>query len=231
MHHMYFLMFRVPSVGHILWDAMVRTHFGTRPFGYCIHSKLQTATHGSGALSSLGRRARACDRAFIVVLSMATMSLTPEQLTELIARVVVGVQQSQAASQQPPTMSRSQKKFLDEKEFRRMQTFSGKDTEWKEWHFSMKMCTRAADVDVERCLDYAEGKGRDFRLEDLKVFACEMGDLSSGFEAAGAELFRVLCMLTSGEANTRSDLHPARMVSRHGTNCSKTTIRGLLRAH
>ena len=83
-----------------------------------------------------------------------------------------------------------------------MQTFSGKDTEWKEWHFNAKMCIRAADVDVERCMDYVEGKGRDFRLEDLKTFACDMNELSAGLEVSGAELFRILCMLTSGEANT-----------------------------
>ena len=53
-----------------------------------------------------------------------------------------------------------------------MQGFFGKDTEF----FNIKMCIRAANVDVERCMDYAEAQACDLCFEDLKAFPCDMNE-------------------------------------------------------
>ena len=68
-----------------------------------------------------------------------TVTLTEEQFTRLMTQLGGG---GDAAGR------KGIKKLLDDRDFRRMDVFIGKDCDWKEWYFMLGVTMRAADNKV-----------------------------------------------------------------------------------
>ena len=84
---------------------------------------------------------------------------------------------------------------IQEKDFRRVDKFSGGEDEWKAWEFDFKVSARAADAILEEAMEVAEIESKDITAADFS----ELEDQPGG---QVRQLYDILCMLTSGEAKS-----------------------------
>ena len=87
--------------------------------------------------------------------------------------------------------------ILEEKFFRRMEGFEGKEGKWQEWIFNLLVCV--GQVEAECVLAMEEMLKETLSLTTLNETKDKVGE--ERFGKYSSELFGVLCSLTSGEAN------------------------------
>jgi hypothetical protein len=125
------------------------------------------------------------------------MSVSGEQLQQIVA---AAVQQALAASQQwglGGARSSGNNRKLQEKDFRRVEKFSGGEDAWKAWEFDFKVALRAADAVMGEALEAVELESKMVTIANFM----ELDDVKwDGLEERSKELYDILCMLTTGEA-------------------------------
>ena len=84
---------------------------------------------------------------------------------------------------------------LDERHFRRVEKFDGKEGMWKEWSFQFKTQVGAASRYTRNKLDEIQKEGTDPDLDGIFV-----DDNADMVDKLGAELYSTLTPLVSGEA-------------------------------
>ena len=123
--------------------------------------------------------------------------MSGEQLQQIVA---AAVQQALAASQQwglGGARSSGNNRKLQEKDFRRVEKFSGGEDAWKAWEFDFKVALRAADAVMGEALEAAELESKMVTIANFM----ELDDIKwDGLEERSKELYDILCMLTTGEA-------------------------------
>lgn len=123
--------------------------------------------------------------------------MSGEQLQQIVA---AAVQQALAASQQwglGGARSSGNNRKLQEKDFRRVEKFSGGEDAWKAWEFDFKVALRAADAVMGEALEAVELESKMVTIANFM----ELDDVKwDGLEERSKELYDILCMLTTGEA-------------------------------
>ena len=96
----------------------------------------------------------------------------------------------------------SGKRGLSEKDFRRVDKFSGHEVDWLSWEFDFKIAMRSACPQAAQAVAHAEAH------MDIEVTGAllesdpQIGKDMVGMVSRSAELYEVLCMLTTGDAKT-----------------------------
>ena len=115
----------------------------------------------------------------------------------MAAIVASAVQQALAAQQSMLGSRGAGSRKIQEKDFRRLEKFSGGEEQWKAWEFDFKVSTRAADAMTAEALEVAEvetkvvSAGNFVELDEMKW---------GGLVERSKELYDVLCMVTTGDA-------------------------------
>ena len=78
---------------------------------------------------------------------------------------------------------------IQEKDFRRVDKFSGGEDEWKAWEFDSKVSARAADAILVEAMEVAEIDSRDITAADFSELEDEKWD---GLEDKSRQTFRHL---------------------------------------
>ena len=131
------------------------------------------------------------------------MALTQEQLQQVMAITQATLQQTlEAAGVGGATNDRAGgggRRRIHEKDFRRVDKFSGSEEEWKAWEFDFKVSARAADANLVEAVEVAE-------IESKAIAAANFSELEDekweGLEDKSRQLYDILCMLTLGEAKS-----------------------------
>ena len=90
------------------------------------------------------------------------------------------------------------KRALDQRNFRRIQTFTGGEAAWKDWAFQFRAALRGADRDMAAILDWVERAPDNIITYDVAAqFVEDQTD-----ESKSAELYDVLCGILAGEGLT-----------------------------
>ena len=118
----------------------------------------------------------------------------------IAAAVSTAVQQvMQGMQTNPPSVpveQPSNRRKMDERHFRRMKNFDGKEADWKEWKFQLRVAVRANSNDVAKVMDWVEVQtGSEI---DRQALIEEFND-ADYIDQLGRELCDVLCMLLGGE--------------------------------
>ena len=85
------------------------------------------------------------------------------------------------------------KRILDAKGRSRVETFNGKEGQWREWAFQFRVAIKAMDSWVAEIMTKEEGKETNSTIEDLEL---EYGNLDVS-KVAG-ELYDLLCLRVRG---------------------------------
>jgi hypothetical protein len=93
------------------------------------------------------------------------------------------------------------RKRLDERHFRRVEKFTGCEKVWRDWHFQVRAAVRAADKQAAEIMEHVERTEEDMTSGDIEDKYME-DDGDSKIEKLAAEMYDLLCSLTSGEAMT-----------------------------
>ena len=115
---------------------------------------------------------------------------------EQIAAIVAAVMNARAGGARDDAPAARARKTLDERQFRRLNQFSGGEANWKDWAFQFRAATRAADRGVSEVLEWIE------RADD-SITTGELDDQyvdEQRMEAWADELYDILCGVLSGEA-------------------------------
>jgi hypothetical protein len=148
------------------------------------------------------------------------MSMTPEQVQQLLQQVVQSValqfseyhkqqqaqqiqfqqqhqeQQSQfqqAANANKPVSSHGNRRLFDEKYFRRVHTYKGNEEGWKSWCFQFKIAVRAASPEAVKIMEWYESHEPDEEFMEEEVMEQDKVD------KLDAELYETLCSMLEGE--------------------------------
>ncbi len=125
-----------------------------------------------------------------------TMLAFQQGLSAAVAAAVQQVMQSMPAHPATVPVDQPSRKRMDERHFRRMKTFDGKEADWKEWKFQLRVAVRANSNDVAKVMDWVEVQtGPEI---DRQALIEEFHD-ADYIDQLGRELFDVLCMLLGGE--------------------------------
>ena len=84
---------------------------------------------------------------------------------------------------------------IQEKDFRRVDKFSGGEDEWKAWEFDFKVSARAADAILVEAMEVAEIESKDITAADFSELEDQKWD---GLEDKSRQLY-IWCMLTSSQ--------------------------------
>ena len=128
------------------------------------------------------------------------MAMTQEQLMAIVEAVVQ--QRLAAAGFCGGTNDRAGgfgRRRIQEKDFRRVDKFSGGEDDWKAWEFDFKVSARAADAILVEAVEVAEIESKDITAADFSELEDQKWD---GLEDKSGQLYDILCMLTSGEAKS-----------------------------
>ena len=124
------------------------------------------------------------------------MAVTLEQLQAAISAAVATALQARSDGQASGGGRRRQRTIL-EKDFRRVDKFDGTEKNWKAFEFDFRIAMKAVAPGVVELMDQValtSSVVTGERMEEHDGLAYE------GMRERGAELFEVLCMLTSGGA-------------------------------
>ena len=86
------------------------------------------------------------------------------------------------------------KRILDPKGMSRVDTFSGKDSQWREWAFQLRVAIKAMDAEVADIMSRCEADEAAHKLEDLEL---EFESLS--VTKVAGELYDILCLCLTGD--------------------------------
>jgi hypothetical protein len=117
-----------------------------------------------------------------------------EDLARIVAMVMTELEKSK--------VKKGIGKKLDERNYRRIDKFTGEERHWKEWHFQFKAATRSADRHTADILDWVE-RYPDTTMGDLEdKYNDEFDDNDDHLQRLASEMYDVLCSVTTGEAMT-----------------------------
>ena len=88
------------------------------------------------------------------------------------------------------------RKVLDERQFRRMNAFSGGETNWKDWAFQFRAATRGADRRIVAVLEWIERSDDNVTVGELSDQFVDEPEL----EQWSDELYDILCSVLNGES-------------------------------
>ena len=195
----------------------------------------QSNLHGSGAWSSI-----TLSLTLSVAAAMATVvSMSAEQLTELIQRVGGGAQQGrggvggEGGRGDEGEFEKFVGKQLDAKGFDGVGDFKGGEEGWGVWAWRMKVAVGAMHGDLASILVEAEGhEGK--TVKELRADFADMGGSNgSRVDKASQELYSVLVRFTTSEAATivrsTTSLDGAEAWGRLHANYSRRTMGRMFR--
>ena len=116
-----------------------------------------------------------------------------EELAQLIEKTVKAVIEGLQSNPFGGARGGS-RRILEAKGVSRVDTFGGKEAQWREWAFQFKVAVKAMDASVAEILSKTEVDEDAHKLEDLEL---EYGSLEVG-KAAG-ELYDLLCLCLKGD--------------------------------
>ena len=125
------------------------------------------------------------------------MAISAEQLQQILSQVMGEMMKTRGAG--APGNGR---RVLTEKDFRRVDKFNGDEADWKAWEFDFKIALRSASPQVSKAVDLVEGNLNVEATGSLLEVDQVHGDAMAGMEERAAELYEVLCMLTTGDAKS-----------------------------
>ena len=123
------------------------------------------------------------------------MAVTLEQLQAAISAAVATALQARGDGQVGG--GRRKQRTIMEKDFRRVDTFDGTEKNWKAFEFDFRIAMKAISPGVVEVMDQValtSSVVTGEKMEEHDALAYE------GMKERGAELFEVLCLLTSGGA-------------------------------
>ena len=125
-----------------------------------------------------------------------TMLVFQQGIAAAVSTAVQQVIQGMPANTASVPVEQPSRKRMDERHFRRMKNFDGKEADWKEWKFQLRVAVRANSNDVAKVMDWVEVQtGSEI---DRQALIEEFND-ADYIDQLGRELYDVLCMLLSGE--------------------------------
>ena len=122
------------------------------------------------------------------------MAISAEQLQLILSQVMTEVMKSRGGG------AGNSRRVLTEKDFRRVDKFSGEESDWKAWEFDFKIALRSACPQVARALELVEANLNVEATGPLLAADQVHGESMAGMEERAAELYEVLCLLTTGDA-------------------------------
>ena len=125
----------------------------------------------------------------------SAMSVSLEQLQAAISAAVTTALQARGDGQ--AGVARRRQRLIMEKDFRRVDKFDGSETNWRSFEFDFRIAMKAVLPKVVEVMDRVAATSNIVtgeQMEDHDSLEYE------GMKERGAELFEVLCLLTSGGA-------------------------------
>lgn len=119
--------------------------------------------------------------------SCSAMSFSPEQLQQIF----------EMFAKAQDLRQKNKSAYLDERHFRRIETFKGKDAEWKDWIFRFHAALARAEPGIHDILKWVERAHDGVTAEEIDVEFVE-----EDTSRYAAELFGQLVQLTDAEALT-----------------------------
>ena len=117
---------------------------------------------------------------------------TAEEIAQLIGRtvqaVLAGIQGTSLGG------SKSNRRVLDAKGVARVESFGGKEAQWKEWAFQFRVAIKAMEGTVAEIMSKVETDEDGHKLEDL-----ELEHSSLEVTKAAGELYDLLCLCLRGD--------------------------------
>jgi hypothetical protein len=93
-------------------------------------------------------------------------------------------------------------RVLMEKDFKRIEKFTGLEVDWKAWEFDFKIAVRALSAQVAKALELVEMNLSVDATGEILVSDPVYGAEMVGMKVRAGELHEILCLLTSGDAKT-----------------------------
>ena len=118
---------------------------------------------------------------------------TAEELAQLIEKTVKAVIEGLQGNPLSGTKG-GNRRILEAKGVSRVDTFTGKDSQRREWAFQFKVAVKAMNTSVAEILAKAEVEEDGHKLDDLEL---EFGNLE--VEKAAGELYDLLCLCLKGD--------------------------------
>ena len=94
---------------------------------------------------------------------------SPEEIAKLIETTVRAVLSGIQGNGGSISGSSVKKRILDPKGMTRVDTFSGKDSQWREWAFQLRVAIKAMDSEVADIMSRCESDEEAHKLEDLEL--------------------------------------------------------------
>ena len=116
-----------------------------------------------------------------------------EELVQLIEKTVKAVIEGLQGNPFSGTKGGT-RRILEAKGVSRVDTFVGKDAQWREWAFQFKVAIKAMNTSVADVLAKVEVEEDGHKLDDLEL---EFGSLE--VENAAGELYDLLCLCLKGD--------------------------------
>ena len=118
---------------------------------------------------------------------------TAEELVQLIEKTVKAVIEGLQGNPVSGTKG-GNRRVLEAKGVSRVDTFTGKDSQWREWAFQFKVAVMVMNTSVAEILAKVEVEEDGHKLDDLEL---EFGNLE--VEKAAGELYDLLCLCLKGD--------------------------------
>ena len=98
---------------------------------------------------------------------------TPEELAQLIEStvraVLAGMQGTGGAGAAQPGLVNRSRRTIDPKGVSRVDAFSGKGTQWREWSFQFRVAIKAMEGKAADIVAKVETEEEGYKLEDLEL--------------------------------------------------------------
>ena len=119
---------------------------------------------------------------------------SPEDLAKLIETTVRAVLSGIQGNGGSITGGSGSKRTLDPKGVSRVDTFSGKEGQWREWAFQLRVAIKAMNSEVADIMARCETNEDGYKLEDL-----ELEFESLAVTKMAGELYDILCLCLKGD--------------------------------
>ena len=94
---------------------------------------------------------------------------SPEEIAKLIETTVRAVLSDIRGNGGSIAGNSGKKRILDPKGMSRVDTFSGKESQWREWAFQLRVAIKAMDSEVADIMSRCEVDEEAHKLEDLEL--------------------------------------------------------------
>ena len=158
--------------------------------------------------------------------------MSPDEIRTLIETtvraVMTGMQGANGGGTQGQgaTTSSHSRRTLDPKGVTRVDTFGGKENQWREWSFQFKVAIKAMEGKVAEILTKAEIEEERYKLEDL-----ELEFTTLDVTKIAGELFDLLCLCLKGDPLILVQGVSSMNGLKHGAGFIGDIIQSLQRGH